>query len=257
MPQKQAKIISLVPSWTETLLVCGVDVVGRTRFCIHPAEKIKNIPVVGGTKNLQIAEIIKLKPDFVVLDQEENKKEMAEALQKQGIEMIVSHVTSVLTAAQFLNDLGEKLENEKLQDLAVRYWRIIEKKEQLSAHLFFQKSLVQDAVGPLKTGPVDPQNLSYVIWKNPYMVIGQDTFIADVFSLVQMKLQAPAGKYPKVAEAALKRRFCLFSSEPYPFQKEFEKLKALGFQMAIIDGEKVSWYGLRNLIFLESCLARP
>lgn len=251
MPQKQAKVISLVPSWTETLLMCGVNVVARTRFCIHPADQVKNLPVVGGTKSLQIAEIVKLKPDFVILDQEENKKEMADELAKNGIEMIVSHVTSVLSAAEFLNTLGEKFENEALQDLAIRYWRIIEKKEKLSSDLFFKNTLLQQTV------PVEKNKLSYVIWKTPYMVIGAETFIADVFSLFKMKLNAPAGKYPKIAETELKKYFCLFSSEPYPFEKEFGKLKALGFKMAIIDGEKPSWYGIRNINFLESCLLRP
>jgi ABC-type Fe3+-hydroxamate transport system substrate-binding protein len=256
MPQKQAKVISLVPSWTETLLKCDVNVIARTKFCIHPVE-IKSLPVVGGTKNLLINEIVKLKPDFVILDQEENKKEMADQLKQHGIEMIVSHVTSVLTAAQFLNDLGEKLENDELQTLAVRYWRIVEKKEQLSADLFFQNTVLRDAVDELKTAPVDKNNLSYVIWKNPYMVIGADTFIADVFSLFKMKLHSPAGKYPKIAEAELKKYYCLFSSEPFPFAKEFEKLTDLGFKMALIDGEKPSWYGIRNISFLESCLLKP
>ncbi|MBY0451636.1 MAG: helical backbone metal receptor [Bdellovibrionaceae bacterium] len=203
MPQKQAKVISLVPSWTETLLECGVNVIARTRFCIHPAEKVKSLPVVGGTKSLQIAEIVQLKPDYVILDQEENKKEMADELQKHGIEMIVSHVKSVLSAAEFLNSLGEKLENETLQDLAIRYWRIIEKKDRLSADLFFQNTLLRQTV------PVEKNKLSYVIWKNPYMVIGSDTFIADVFSLFKMRLNAPEGKYPKIGEAELKKYFCL------------------------------------------------
>ncbi len=255
MLQNQAKIISLVPSWTETLLECGVNVVARTRFCIHPAQRVQNIPVVGGTKNLKIEEIIKLQPDFVILDQEENKKEMADELQRHGIEMIVSHVTSLQSAAQFLAELALRLKNEDLQILADRYQRLIESKKRLSSELFFQNSLIQ-SLGH-QNAVIDQENLCYVIWKDPYMVIGEETFISDVFSMLKLRLHAPDAKYPQMEESELKKYFCLFSSEPYPFEKEFAALSRQGFKSALIDGEKISWYGIRNIKFLESCLAEP
>ena len=67
--------MSLVPSWTETLICAGVDVVGRTRFCIHPEGKVGSIAALGGTKNLKSQELMNLKPDLIILDQEENPKE--------------------------------------------------------------------------------------------------------------------------------------------------------------------------------------
>ena len=85
------------------------------------------------------------------------------------------------------------------------------------------------------------------------MTVGEGTFISDVFSLIDIKFPGRE-KYPKIAEDELKNSYCLFSSEPYPFAKEFEKLTDLGFKGALVDGEKISWYGIRNLNFLLSCL---
>ena len=88
------------------------------------------------------------------------------------------------------------------------------------------------------------------------MAIGPGTFISDVLSCFEINLTKIAlkdEKYPKVTEDNLKKTFCLFSSEPYPFAKDFEKLLAAGFNGALIDGEKISWYGMRNLKFLQSC----
>ena len=73
------RVVSLVPSLTETLLECGVEVVGRTRFCIHPADKVADIPAVGGTKEVNWQRCLALEPDLVVMDKEENTLEMAQA----------------------------------------------------------------------------------------------------------------------------------------------------------------------------------
>ncbi|AGH95218.1 helical backbone metal receptor [Pseudobdellovibrio exovorus] len=257
MLEKNAKILSLVPSWTETLIEAGIDVVGRTRFCIHPESKVKSIPAVGGTKNMQIDEILKLSPDLVVLDQEENKKEMAEVLTQNGIEIAVSHVTGLQEASDFLHNLGQRLQNPKLQEYAHRYRQILEKKEKINAELFWRQILIQDAelVAELSRKSIQELQLTpieYVIWKNPFMVIGQGTFITEVMSLVGVHLSHPQ-KYPQIEASALKKAMCLFSSEPFPFAKYIHQLKAEGFQGALVDGEKISWYGWRNLTFLESC----
>ena len=102
MREKKAKIVCLVPSWTETLLLAGALVVGRTRFCIHPANLVADIPVVGGTKNMKLEDILRLEPDLVIMDQEENRLEMAEALKAAGIEVAASEVTGMRSAAAFL-----------------------------------------------------------------------------------------------------------------------------------------------------------
>lgn len=243
MHQKKAKIVSLVPSWTETLLVANLNVVGRTRFCIHPAKMVGGIPAVGGTKNPKIEEIIALAPDFVILDKEENKKEMAEALEAAGIEILVSHVTGLESAAQFLDILAEKFSSTVLGDFGAEYRLVMANQNQVSREKFFGEIILRS------NSEIDFTNLEYVIWKKPFMVIGKDTFIAEVFKIGGVELLRPV-KYPEVTEEELKNKFCLFSSEPYPFEKEFSVLGEQGFKGALVDGEKVSWYGVRNLKFL-------
>lgn len=247
MHEKKAKIVCLVPSWTETLLEAGLNVVGRTRFCIHPAEKVQNIAVVGGTKNFKLDEILALKPDFVILDKEENKKEMADALIEKSIRVIVSHVSNLQSAADFLYQLSKLIGSQELADYADLYKMILNNKAQISVDLFFNNSIIE------KNAELDLKNLEYVIWKKPYMVIGKNTFIADVFSLIGVEFKRNE-KYPEVTSEELKTKYVLFSSEPYPFAKDFKSLTAEGYKAALIDGEKISWYGIRNIRFLENCL---
>ena len=87
------------------------------------------------------------------------------------------------------------------------------------------------------------------------MVIGPNTFIADVFSKVgiQFKNIDPLKKYPEISDSELLKTYNLFSTEPFPFEREFDKLTAAGLRGALIDGEKISWYGIRNLRFLQLC----
>jgi len=241
--EKQALVVSLVPSWTETLLWAGINVVGRTRFCIHPAEKVKSIPALGGTKGIDLQKLIALKPDFVVLDREENKKEMADQLLQAGIQILVSHVVDFASAALFLEEMGQALKSENLLSLSKRYLSL----PPTDPQVFLQKILMDGSWQNLSSDTVE-----YVIWKNPYMVIGKNTFIDEVLKRGGLKVQRNE-KYPSVEEEELKKSFCLFSSEPFPFAKEYPQLMANGFRGVLIDGEKISWYGIRNLLFLEDC----
>lgn len=241
--EKQAQVVSLVPSWTETLLWAGVSVVGRTKFCIHPEEKVNSIPAVGGTKGVDLQKLISLKPDFVVLDREENKKEMADDLVKVGIKILVSHVVDLKSAALFLEEMGRELKSSKLADLALRYKSI----DRLNRETFLKKVLLQGNWNDLTSDQIE-----YVIWKNPFMVIGKDTFIQKVLERAGFEITR-SERYPAVEDIELKKKFCFFSSEPFPFEKYFLNLKSEGFKGAIVDGEKISWYGIRNLLFLEDC----
>ena len=248
MHEIRQKIVCLVPSWTETLIECGANVVGRSRFCIHPGDRVKNIPAVGGTKDFKLDEILKLQPDLVILDKEENRKEMADALTAKGVAIEVSHVESIATAADFLQHLSLTLKIPRLSELGAEYLEFKNRKLNLS-HFF------QEAVLMKTSAPTDFTNCSYVIWKNPYMIIGPGTFISEVLSCFEISLAVPElkAKYPQISEEELKKTFCLFSSEPYPFAKDFEKLIVAGFRGLLVDGEKISWYGIRNLRFLQSC----
>jgi ABC-type Fe3+-hydroxamate transport system substrate-binding protein len=247
MHENRQKILCLVPSWTETLVECGLNVVGRTRFCIHPAEKIKNIAAVGGTKNFNLSEILKINPDVVIMDKEENRKEMAGDLAKHGIRLEVSHVTDLKSAVEFLHLLSRVFKSEALQKLSAEYRTVSEKPMPLAK--FRTQAVIEGT-------ELQPDNVSYVIWKNPYMVVNKNTFIADVLSRFGFTLRSCGDeqeRYPVVSEEELKNSFCLFSSEPYRFASEFKKLTEQGYKGALVDGEKISWYGIRNFRFLQDC----
>jgi hypothetical protein len=265
MRKDQAKVISFVPSWTETLIESKVNVVGRTRFCIHPEIPVSKLPAVGGTKNHDIKKIIELKPDFVVVDKEENKRELADELALAGIKTLVSHVDSISSAVSFLRMSSEILENQKLSNLADRYESILCAKDKLSTDVFW-KELILDQDKQYSFEKIKSTRLSYLylIWNSPFMSVAQGTFIWNLFELFGIELAMPEGhiirpeiaadKYPQITEEKLIQYFCLLSSEPFPFENQIESIRNKGISCALIDGEKTSWYGIRNLKFLESCM---
>lgn len=232
------RVIVLVPSWTETLIEAGVDVVGRTRFCIHPADKIHKIAVVGGTKNIDIEKIMKLNPDLVLLDREENTLEISEELTANGIPWVSTHVMNIESCAQELKKMSELFQfNSELLKMSEEYFKILN-----SGFL------------DLKIDSSEIKKINYVIWKKPWMCAGQNTFIGDVLSRFQIKIDLKEKKYFEISEAELKTSYCLFSTEPYPFEKEIENLRKSGFHGQIIDGESLSWFGVRNLKFMKTYL---
>lgn len=86
------RVVSFVPSWTETLIASGVEVIGRTHFCIHPESTVKSIAVVGGTKNILIEQVVALKPDLVLFDKEENNQEMYQLCLDRRLNCYATHV---------------------------------------------------------------------------------------------------------------------------------------------------------------------
>ncbi|RZA07392.1 MAG: Fe3+-siderophores ABC transporter protein [Proteobacteria bacterium] len=243
------RVVSLVPSWTETLIACGVNVVGRTRFCVHPAEAVAGIPVVGGTKDLKRAELEALAPDLVILDKEENLAFMADA--NAPWRTVVTHVESADDVPRELSALAFLLRNQILSELA-REW-----KEVLS-HPRYPDQKVKDLPGVLSwiRRPIaEPKTLLYLIWRSPWMAISRDTFIGSVLCHfgVGGRIPAFAEKYPKLDLGTYDpaTTLLLFSSEPYPFEPKSLELAALGFPAAIVDGEAYSWFGIRALRFLQ------
>lgn len=234
------RVVSFVPSWTETLIASGVEVVGRTRFCIHPEQTVKSIPVVGGTKSILIDQVLALKPDLVIFDKEENNKEMHQLCLDRGLNCFATHVIDLKSCGQELLQLAQILKNEQLLVWGKAYLGL----QPLSLK-HFQKCVLE---GSFETSA----SYSYVIWKNPYMRVSPNTFIGDVLKLFGIKLEIGEIKYPEISELELKKTFCLFSSEPFPFAKYYAELKAEGYHGVLVDGESLSWYGLRTLKFLQS-----
>ncbi len=241
------RVISLVPSWTETLIACGVNVVGRSRYCIHPGDQAKKIPVVGGTKDLDIKKIEALKPDILLLDKEENLPWMADLGRVH-----CSHVCHTDDVPREILALAKLFDNTGLAGLAEE-WRVL-----LEAPAY-PRSSVADLPGVLKWLRVpeqEPEVILYMIWRSPWMAVSRNTFVGSMFTQLGYggRIPAFAEKYPKLdlGEYSSERTLLLFSSEPFPFAKKAQELMSLDFPSAIVDGEAYSWFGLRSLRFLQA-----
>lgn len=240
------RVVSLVPSWTETLLAANINVVGRTRFCIHPAHQVQDITIVGGTKTVNEDAVTGLHPDFVIVDKQENTREMADQLSSAKHNLLVTDITDFKSLESSLIELSSKLKSEKLALFADRYRKL----KDFDRSLFFKNIVLHGNVTEVQSA----QNFEYVIWQKPFMVVGCHTFIAENFRRVGIELVHKL-PYPEISEAQLLRSFCLFSSEPYPFAKQYAELIQRGFKGVVVDGEKLSWFGIRNLLFLEASQA--
>lgn len=239
-------VVSLVPSWTETLIAAGVPVIGRTRFCIHPEEMMEFIPAVGGTKDVDWDKVQSYKPDFVLFDKEENTLTMAKDC---PVPWIATHVQSMQDMPKELLKLGDQFRAPQLYELAKRWEKVIQSTPQISTQQAFPPALIE-WIKPLTE---TPDNIIYVIWKNPWMAAGHSTFIGSVLEWFGLKIWNQE-KYPEFTIDDFKQSKNLFlcSSEPYPFAKRRDAMMELPGAVALVDGEKLSWFGIRSLEFLES-----
>jgi ABC-type Fe3+-hydroxamate transport system substrate-binding protein len=235
LPAKPQKIISLVPSQTELLYDLGLDpeVAGITKFCIHPQEWFRTKKRIGGTKNIHLQEIAALQPDLILANKEENVKTQVDAL-AEHFPVYVSDVGNYEEALKMIADIGSLTHTqEEAADLVIK---IRAEFDQLSVQNY----------PPLRT--------AYLIWKDPYMTVGADTFIHNMMEKAGLvNMYADEDRYPSVTLQALSERkpeLVLLSSEPYPFkQKHIDELKAFlpGSKIILADGEMFSWYGSRML----------
>lgn len=245
------RVISLVPSLTETLIACDVEVVGRTRFCIHPEETVQSIPVVGGTKGVNWNTCAALEPDLVILDQEENTREMADTC---PFPWLSTHITSVNNVGEELDKLAGELDNDELINHA-KGWKVIAQTEDMDFPGW------ENLPGVMSTlTPVHPaiDRAEYIIWRKPWMGIGPDTFIHSVLVKIGIGDFLPAhdAPYPELADEDMYRNdTCyLFSSEPFPFARYENELRSSGQMGMIVDGEFFSWFGIRSYRLLSQYL---
>lgn len=242
-------VISLVPSWTETLLECGINVIGRTRFCIHPSEEIEHIPVVGGTKDIDWDKVKNLEPDLVLLDKEENPKAFFDEC---TFPTFVTHITSIRDVTVALLNLSEKFENQRLFNLAGRWQSISESPQLKIKDLEKFPGLIQWVKRPTHR----IKKIQYLIWRDPWMTVSKETFIGSVLLKfgIDKYMNDYEEKYPEInlEDFDPKSTLLLCASEPYPFHKKIEELKKLPFPSMIVNGESYSWFGLRTLMFLET-----
>lgn len=229
MADSYNRIISLVPSLTELLIDLGLEdqLVGRTRFCVHPKDKVEEIPIIGGTKNPRLDKIRKAKPDLIVANKEENRRQDIEAL-RDDCEVKVTEIETIEDALITIHEISEKLNvSEQAGQLITQTQKVLEERP-------------------------DVKNLrtAYMIWKDPWMTIGHDTYIHDVmqhWNLINVFVDQ--NRYPKFELEELKRYnpdLILLSSEPYPFQekhiREVEKACPAA-RVLLVEGEWFSWYG--------------
>lgn len=249
------RVVCMVPSWTETLLACGVNVVGRTRYCLHPAEQVADIAVVGGTKDVQWSKVAELAPDLVIFDREENTRSMADSC---PYPYFATHVTSVQDMPRALRLLAQQLNNTALMALAARF----------QAVLHHPTAIQPSALPLLGHQDADPSAVLnqekpwlYLIWRKPYMSVGRHTFIASVFAHLGLadKLPAFEPNYPELSRQDIQQLnpVLLCSTEPYPFAKQLMATRQeLQLDAVLIDGEPLCWYGIRCLRYLEQVAAR-
>jgi ABC-type Fe3+-hydroxamate transport system substrate-binding protein len=229
------RIVSLVPSQTELLADLGLDneVVGITKFCVHPNEWFRNKTRIGGTKDVKTDHVAALSPDLIIANKEENVKEQVEALQEIA-PVWTSDIQTLEQACEMIKQIGAITQKE--EEAAA----IIQQTEQRFDQLYQQ------------TKKTSTKSCVYLIWKDPYMTIGADTFIHDILTRCGLhNLFGASKRYPETTVEALQLlspELLLLSSEPYPFaDKHIEALQAVlpNTQIAMVDGEMFSWYGSR------------
>ena len=235
VPKDPRRIVSLCPSITERLFDLGLEdrLVGRSRFCIHPREKVALVAKVGGTKTINFECLYSLEPDLIIAEKEENSREIVETIESH-YPVFVMDVTSVRTALQMISDLG-----------------MITGSESQAGELTTQ---ICNAFQFLKPLPV-PRRTLYLIWRNPYMTVGTNTYIHDVISRCGLEnaCRKLGARYPELSSKAILQldlELILLPSEPFPFKdRHCPELQSLapGAELRLVNGEMFSWYGSRTL----------
>jgi ABC-type Fe3+-hydroxamate transport system substrate-binding protein len=236
IPQKPQRIISLVPSQTELLYDLGLDteVIGITKFCIRPEQWFRSKTRIGGTKQLHLDQIISLKPDLIIANKEENLQEQVEPLMDH-FPVWVSDIHNLDSALDMINKVGQ-ITGKPEKALAIQ------------SSIKKQFNELSNSSSPQKP------KVCYLIWRNPYMTVGSDTFIHDMLTRAGFdNVFADKKRYPTITIDEITDAHCdflLLSSEPYPFsQKHIDELKSLipSTLSILVDGELFSWYGSRLL----------
>lgn len=225
------RIVSLVPSQTELLseLSANEQVIGITKFCVHPESWRATKTIVGGTKNFSLERIVALNPDLIIGNKEENDEQRIVAL-KKDFPVWMSDVVSYQDALTMIESVG---------DLTGR-----------SANASAIRNRIVTAFQNVKRRT--PRSVLYLIWRKPWMAAGQNTFINTMLAKIGLcNCINDQERYPVLSVADI-QRYCpdivLLSSEPYPFDnKHVGEVRSILPHANIIrvDGEMFSWYGSR------------
>ncbi|MFZ4784004.1 MAG: helical backbone metal receptor [Flavobacteriales bacterium] len=234
-PHKADRIVSVVPSQTELLAYLGLnqEVIGITKFCVHPQAWHSTKHRVGGTKKLHLEKILELNPDIVFANKEENERTDIEWL-KERVPVYVSDIITIDDALRMIGDVGLLCGKSTIAD-------------QLIKDIQHERDVFKVPSGIYGTA-------LYLIWQDPFMTISSDTFIHHMLEAAGFESALEGffeGRYPTLELAdiiALQPKFVFLSSEPYPFgEKELHQLKMAlpDSKIMLVDGEMFSWYGPR------------
>ncbi|MCZ7557585.1 MAG: helical backbone metal receptor [Bacteroidia bacterium] len=251
---RPVRIVSLVPSLTELLFDLGLsndEIVGRTKFCIHPDEAVRAVPIVGGTKTVHVQRVLALRPDLVVANREENERATVEELEAADPSVPV-----------FVTNPGNI---EESLDLVHNFGGLFRARTDANAVRLRLDTILAQLYGCSRGRVV------YLIWRQPYMTITPVTYIHSVLehlgyhnvvSNAWLADRYGSGgeipRYPRITIsdiADLSPDKVLFSSEPFPFAEKHvdhfkRELVRKGIRLpdcSIVDGELFSWYGSRLL----------
>ncbi len=235
------RIVSLVPSQTELLVSLGLEdsIVGLTKFCINPVGFKNTKTIVGGTKTINFDKIAALNPDIIICNKEENTQQIVEEL--SGICPVwTTDIYTIEDNNQMILDFG----------------KIFDVEENASKIVFEINFAMQDfQTFATKQSLV---KVAYFIWKNPYMVAANSTFINEILRLNNFQNSFEnLERYPEVQIENIKENdinFILLSSEPYPFKEDdFDDFVQLNekVKITVVDGEMFSWYGSRLILAFE------
>ncbi|TCI85558.1 ABC transporter substrate-binding protein [Tenacibaculum sp. M341] len=232
------RIVSLVPSLTELLFDLGLEeqIVGLTKFCIHPYHLKQTKTIVGGTKKIKLDVIKDLKPDIILCNKEENTEEIVNSCN----EISIVHVSNIFT----LDDVFELIE---------QYGLIFSCRTEASKIYQKLKFKINDFKNFVNS--YDSKTVAYFIWRNPWMAAGNNTFINHLLELNKFdNIYKNKERYPEIQLKKIRLEgdpeIVFLSSEPYPFKEEhaFEVGRCTHHAKTVfVDGELFSWYGSRLL----------
>jgi ABC-type Fe3+-hydroxamate transport system substrate-binding protein len=222
-----------VPSQSELLWDLGLknQLVGITKFCIHPNEMFRSVERVGGTKKLDIEKIRKLKPDLIIGNKEENEKSQVEELRKE-FPVWMSDIYDLSDAYEMISSLSEIMKKEKEGETIIKN--------------------IQKKFSELDITKFTGKKVAYFIWYAPFMAAAPGTFIDYILGKLGMKNAfSYLTRYPEITAAQIKSadpELIFLSSEPFPFkEKHVEELRKIcpKAEILLVDGEMFSWYGSR------------
>ena len=235
-----ARIVSLVPSITELVVDLGLadKLVGRTKWCVHPKPFIDSVPAIGGTKKVSLDKLRALEPTHVIVNIDENTREMVNAMTEVVPNIVVTHPIDPRDNLELYRLIGGVFgQSARAQTLCDQF-----------------EVVYRELIDLAK--PLPELRVLYLIWKNPWMTVSHDTYIGRTLDLIHWRTIGGADvRYPEVtisADLLAGVDLVLFSSEPFSFSDEdidaFAKTyKCPSEKLLRIDGEMTSWYGSRAI----------